>query len=99
MLSDATLHVTMAPPAVVTRETIGSLASGGRSERMRVIASRTSSSARREIGAEAELDARRRRAFVDGRRHLLDARDRRDGVLDLARDLGLHLRRRDAADT
>ena len=45
MLSEATLHVTMAPPAVVTRETIGSLASGGRSERIRVIASRTSSSA------------------------------------------------------
>ena len=45
MLSDATLHVTIAPPAVVARETIGSLASAGRSERMRVIASRTSSSA------------------------------------------------------
>ena len=65
-------------------------------ERIRVIASRTSSSAAAEIGAEAEFDARRRRAFVDGRGHLLDAGDRRDGVLDLARDLGLHLRRRDA---
>ena len=50
----------------------------------------------REIRAEAELDARRRRAFVDGRGHLLDAGDRRDGVLDLARDLAFHLRRRDA---
>ena len=96
MLSDATLHVTIAPPAVVTRETIGSLASArqiGADARHRVahVVERG-----REIRAEAELDARRRRAFVDGRGHLLDAGDRRDGVLDLARDLALHLRRRDA---
>ena len=43
--SDATLQVTSEPPAVVVRETIGSFASGGRSLRMRVTASRTSSSA------------------------------------------------------
>ncbi len=45
MLSDVTLQVTSEPPAVFTRDTIGSLASGGKSERMRVMASRTSSSA------------------------------------------------------
>ena len=45
MLSEATVQVTMAPPAVVLRETMGSLASCGKSGRMRVNASRTSSSA------------------------------------------------------
>ena len=60
ILSDATLHVTMAPPAVVTRETIGSLASGGRSERMRVMASRTSSSA-----AERSVPKRNSMLVVD----------------------------------
>ena len=60
MLSDATLHVTMAPPAVVTRETIGSLASAGKSERIRVIASRTSSSA-----AERSVPKRNSMLVVD----------------------------------
>ena len=52
MLSDATLQVTSEPPAVVVRETIGSFASGGRSLRIRVTASRTSSSARAQVRAE-----------------------------------------------
>ncbi len=96
MLSDATLQVTIAPPAVVTRDTIGSFASAGQvgadaRHRVAHVVERG-----RQVGAEAELDARRRRAVVDGRGHLLDARDRRDRVLDLARDLGFHLRRRDA---
>ncbi len=46
IVSDATLQVTSEPPAVVVRETIGSFASGGRSLRIRVTASRTSSIAR-----------------------------------------------------
>ncbi len=96
MMSDATLQVTTAPPAVVARDTIGSFASGGRSDadpRQRVsnVVERGA-----QVGTEMKLDVGGRRAFVDGRSHLLDAGDGRDRILDLARDLGLHLRRRHA---
>ena len=43
IFSEATLQVTTGSPAVVVRETMGSLASCGRSARIRVSASRTSS--------------------------------------------------------
>ncbi len=45
MLVDSTLNVTTGWPAVVMRWMIGSRASAGRSERMRVTESRTSSTA------------------------------------------------------
>ena len=73
------------------RVTIGSSMVRGRSVRMRATASLTSLSARSWFDLEAELDGGDRRAFGDGRGHVLDAGDAGDRVLDLLGDLRLEL--------
>ena len=89
---DATVYVRIGAPARLTLVTTGSRRSPGSEERTRDTASRTPSTAsRRDL--EPELDRDRHRTRLHRRVDVLDALQRRDRVLDRARDLGLHLRR------